>query len=134
MTELKDEHLEVISKNKSRKYEIDNLVNQLSDAKESVAVLGNAIECGFLHDKHSLILQEWIVEYEQLPRSIGHTLNGGEETMDERAMRMLLAGKQLEIDKLKRTIKEMEENDNARQRDSETRKTSKRTTKSSDSN
>jgi hypothetical protein len=29
-------------------------------------VLGNAIECGFLHDKHSLILQEWIVEYEQL--------------------------------------------------------------------
>ena len=63
MTELKDEHLEVISKNKSRKYEIDNLVNQLSDAKESVAVLGNAIECGFLHDKHSLILQEWIVEY-----------------------------------------------------------------------
>ena len=66
MTELKDEHLEVISKNKSRKYEIDNLVNQLSDAKESVAVLSNAIECGFLHDKHSLILQEWIVEYEQL--------------------------------------------------------------------
>ena len=63
MTELKDEHLEVISKNKSKKYEIDNLVNQLSDAKESVAVLGNAIECGFLHDKHSLILQEWIVEY-----------------------------------------------------------------------
>ena len=63
MTELKDEHLEVISKNKSRKYEIDNLVNQLSDAKESVAVLGNAIECGFLHDKHSLILQEWLVEY-----------------------------------------------------------------------
>jgi hypothetical protein len=54
--------------------------------------------------------------------------------MDERALKMLLAGKQLEIDKLKRIIKEMEENDNARQRDSETRKTSKRTTKSSDSN
>jgi len=70
MTELKDEHLEVISKNKSRKYEIDNLVNQLSDAKESVAVLGNAIECGFLHDKHSLILQEWIVEYEQLSEQL----------------------------------------------------------------
>ena len=63
MTELKDEHLEVISKNRSRKYEIDNLINQLSDAKESVAVLGNAIKCGFLQDKHSLILQEWIVEY-----------------------------------------------------------------------
>jgi hypothetical protein len=53
---------------------------------------------------------------------------------NERAMRMLLAGKQLEIDKLKRKIMEMEENDNARQRDSEIRKTSKRTTKSSDSN
>jgi len=66
MTELKDEHLEVISKNKSRKYEIDKMVEQLSDVRESVAVLGNAIECGFLHDKHSLILQEWIVEYEQL--------------------------------------------------------------------
>ena len=66
MTELKDEHLEVISKNKSRKYEIDKMVEQLSDAKESVAVLGNAIECGFLYDKHSLILQEWIVEYKQL--------------------------------------------------------------------
>ena len=66
MTELKDEHLEVISKNKAKKHELDKLVEQLSDAKESVAVLGNAIECGFLHDKHSLILQEWIVEYEQL--------------------------------------------------------------------
>ena len=70
MTELKDEHLEVISKNRSRKYEIDNLVNQLSDAKESVAVLGNAIKCGFLQDKHSLILQEWIVEYEQLSEQL----------------------------------------------------------------
>ena len=66
MTELKDEHLETISSNKGKKYEIDKMVEQLSDAKESVAVLGNAIECGFLYDKHSLILQEWIVEYKQL--------------------------------------------------------------------
>ena len=66
MTELKDEHLETISNNKGKKYEIDKMVEKLSDARESVAVLGNAIECGFLHDKHSLILQEWIVEYEQL--------------------------------------------------------------------
>ena len=49
-------------------------------------------------------------------------------------MRMLLAGKQLEIEKLKRIIKEKEDDDSTRQRDSETRKTSKRTTKSSDSN
>ena len=66
MTELKDEHLEVISKNKGKAREIEKLENEISDAKESVSVLGNAIECGFLHDKHSLILQEWIVEYEQL--------------------------------------------------------------------
>ena len=54
--------------------------------------------------------------------------------MDERALKMVLAAKQLEIDKLKNKIKEMEDNDNARQRDSEIRKTSKRSTKSSDSN
>ena len=66
MTELKDEHLETISSNRGKKHEIDKMVEQLSDAKESVAVLGNAIECGFLYDKHSLILQEWIVEYEEL--------------------------------------------------------------------
>jgi len=66
MTELKDEHLEVISNNKGKAREIEKLENQLSDAKESVSVLGGAIACGFLHDKHSLILQKWIVEYEQL--------------------------------------------------------------------
>ena len=66
MTELKDEHLETISNNRGKKYEINKMIEQLSDARESVAVLGNAIACGFLHDKHSLILQEWIVEYEQL--------------------------------------------------------------------
>jgi hypothetical protein len=70
MTELKDEHLETISNNRGKKYEIDKMVQQLSDARESVAVLGNAIECGFLHDKHSLILQEWIVEYEQLSKQL----------------------------------------------------------------
>ena len=70
MTELKDEHLEVISINKARKHAIDKMVEELSDAKESIAVLGNAIECGLLHDKHSLILQEWIVEYEQLSEQL----------------------------------------------------------------
>ena len=46
----------------------------------------------------------------------------------------LLAGKQLEIDKLKRKIKEMENEHNARQRDTETRKKTKRSPKSSYSN
>jgi len=66
MTELKDEHLEVISKNKGKAREIEKLENELSDARESVSVLEGAIACGFLQDKHSLILQEWIVEYKQL--------------------------------------------------------------------
>ena len=70
MTELKDEHLEVISKNKSVKYEIDKLKERIDDSKESISVLSNAIECGFLQDKHSLILQEWIVEYEQLSEQL----------------------------------------------------------------
>jgi hypothetical protein len=47
-------------------------------------------------------------------------------------LKMMLASKQLEIDKLKQKIKEME-NDPSRQRDTETRKTSKRSTKSSNS-
>jgi len=47
-------------------------------------------------------------------------------------LKMMLASKQLEIDKLKQKIKEME-NDSSRQRDTETRKTSKRSTKSSNS-
>ena len=51
---------------KSKDTMIEELENQISDAKESVSVLGGAIACGFLQDKHSLILQKWILEYEQL--------------------------------------------------------------------
>lgn len=70
MTELTDTHLEVISKNKGKAHQINKLENELSDAKESVEVLSGAIACGFLQDKHSLILQEWIVEYKQLVEQI----------------------------------------------------------------
>jgi len=35
----------------------------MSDAMESLSVIDNAISCGFLFDKHSLILQEWAKEY-----------------------------------------------------------------------
>ena len=49
----------------------------------------------------------------------------------ERSLRAIVATKQLEIDKLKRKIKEME-NDPSRQRDTENRKKDKRI-KSSDS-
>ena len=37
--------------------------SEICDLKESIEVLGNAIKCGFLYDKHSLILQDWIKEY-----------------------------------------------------------------------
>ena len=50
----------------------------------------------------------------------------------ERMLRAMVATKQLEIDKLKRKIKEME-NDNTRQRTDTPRKKAKRTTDSSDS-
>jgi len=63
MTEINDHIQEVISKNKSTKYEIDKLKERIDDSKESISVLSNAIACGFLADNHSLILQKWIVEY-----------------------------------------------------------------------
>ena len=63
MTEINDDIKEVISKNKSKTHEIDKLKERIDDVQESISVLSNAIKCGFLHDKHSLILQEWIVEY-----------------------------------------------------------------------
>ena len=36
---------------------------ELDDCIESLSVLDNAIECGFLFDKHSLEMQKWIKEY-----------------------------------------------------------------------
>jgi hypothetical protein len=36
---------------------------EMDDATEAISVLDNAIACGFLKDKHSLIVQEWIKEY-----------------------------------------------------------------------
>jgi len=35
----------------------------IDDSIEAISVLDNAIACGFLKDKHSLIAQEWIKEY-----------------------------------------------------------------------
>ena len=36
---------------------------ELDDATEAISVLDSAISCGFLKDKHSLIAQTWIKEY-----------------------------------------------------------------------
>ena len=53
---------------------------------------------------------------------------------NENMMRAMLAGKQLEIDKLKRKIKEMEDDSRDRQRSIKTREKTKRSSESSDSN
>ena len=58
----------------NRAEEIKKAQNELDDCMESVSVLDNAIECGFLFDKHSLEMQKWIKEYkfriEELRESI----------------------------------------------------------------
>ena len=43
--------------------EIEKAQNELDDCIESLSVLDNAVACGFLFDKHSLEMQEWIKEY-----------------------------------------------------------------------
>ena len=47
----------------SIKTERERAQNEIDDAIEAISVLDNAIACGFLKDKHSLIAQEWIKEY-----------------------------------------------------------------------
>ena len=43
--------------------EIEKAQSKLDDCMESLSVLDNAVECGFLFDKHSLEMQKWIKEY-----------------------------------------------------------------------
>ena len=43
--------------------EIEKAQNELDDCIESLSVLDNAVECGFLFDRHSLEMQKWIKEY-----------------------------------------------------------------------
>ncbi len=47
----------------SMETEKEKAQNEIDDAIEAMSVLDNAIACGFLKDKHSLIAQEWIKEY-----------------------------------------------------------------------
>lgn len=54
-----------------------------------------------------------------------------ETTTRENMMRAMIATKQLEIDRLKRKIKEMEDANNARQRSNTSRKETVRTTEGS---
>ena len=43
--------------------EIEKAQSELDDCIESLSVLDNAVECGFLFDRHSLEMQKWIKEY-----------------------------------------------------------------------
>ena len=49
----------------NRAEEIKKIQSELDDCIESLSVLDNAIECGFLFDKHNFAIQEWIKEYKQ---------------------------------------------------------------------
>ena len=56
--------------------EINKMKQALEDCKESQSVLANAIKCGFLEDKHSLTMQQWLKEYEQRESYLETTLEG----------------------------------------------------------
>jgi hypothetical protein len=58
---IKDEISYMISVNKTK--EIEKAQSELDDCIESLSVLDNAVECGFLFDRHSLEIQKWIKEY-----------------------------------------------------------------------
>ena len=45
--------------------EIEKAQSELDDCIESLYVIDNAVECGFLFDKHSLEIQKWIKEYKE---------------------------------------------------------------------
>ena len=47
----------------NRAEEIKKIQSELDDCIESLSVLDNAVECGFLFDKHNLAILEWIKEY-----------------------------------------------------------------------
>jgi len=62
----------------SLKTEIEKVQMELDDCIEAISVLDNAIACGFLKDKHSLIAQEWIKEYQaDIKRCRGFLDNAG---------------------------------------------------------
>ena len=62
----------------SLKTERERVQNEIDDAIEAISVIDNAIACAFLKDKHSLIAQEWIKEYQaDIKRCRGFLDNAG---------------------------------------------------------
>ena len=47
----------------SIKTERERAQETIDDSIEAISILDNAIKCGFLKDRHSLIAQTWIKEY-----------------------------------------------------------------------
>ena len=67
------------TENKAKAHEIRKAEDVMSDAMESLSVIDNAISCGFLFDRHSLILQEWAKEYrDEIQRCKMFLVNVGE--------------------------------------------------------
>ena len=64
----------------SIKTERERAQMEIDDAIEAISVLDNAIACGFLKDKHSLIAQEWIKEYKNDIENCKMFLENNKET------------------------------------------------------
>ena len=64
----------------SIKTEKERAQMEIDDAIEAISVLDNAIACGFLKDKHSLIAQEWIKEYKNDIQNCKMFLENNKET------------------------------------------------------
>ena len=64
----------------SIKTERERAQMEIDDAIEAISVLDNAIACGFLKDKHSLIAQEWIKEYKNDIQNCKMFLENNKET------------------------------------------------------
>ena len=56
--------------------EINKMKQALEDCRESQSVLANAIKCGFLEDKHSLEMKEWLNYFQQREQYLETTLEG----------------------------------------------------------
>ena len=111
---------EVISKNKAKKKEREKVQNEMDDAMEALTIIDSAISSGYLLDKHSLILQNGLKNINKILIDV-KCLYRSQIMSKENMLRAALATKQLEIDKLKLKIKELENGSN-RQRDTSDRK------------
>ena len=63
------------TENKAKRHELEKLQNEMDDAMESLSIIDNAIQCGFMKDKHSLILQDWIKYYKNKSEQIENYLD-----------------------------------------------------------